>query len=234
MNPGIKMWDGLCDLCRSNKSIVKENKVVGIQTKKLEAASIHRPTLQGRNLTVEEQKEKDAKERAEIARTGILFDLNNFANYWHNGDKRYYFERLRKASPEELLRFRQIVRGQKSVLKKRQAFSNPQFSLYDLLGAAINHELLKRRPFLFSIYKSFLPLRKKLAWWLGHREAHYHDEFGIIFVYKESYNFFYAPVSKHLRALQRFWLLHWKWVLNTSGGVGLGVLLYEFLQKKTH
>ena len=228
-----------CSRCGKQEAIVVMNQFAPQaplcdQCKRTEEGStLYKPKLQGRNLSVEELKDKDAKEKAEIARTGLLFDPKEFGTMFSHGPIMHYFNKINKASTIELKIFRVKIRQYKGCLKGK-AFANCDISLYGILKAAIDHELLKRNRLCFAAYTFFIPLRQQLSWWAGHRTAQYHKEYGILFVYKESYDFFYAPISKHLKALQRFWLLHWKWILNTSGGVGLAVLLYELVQKRPH
>ncbi|MDP8211771.1 MAG: hypothetical protein P9X22_00585 [Candidatus Zapsychrus exili] len=184
------------------------------------------PKLVGRNLSPEEREARAAKERAETAETGLLFNLKRFAVCLSQGNTTMYFDKITTATISELVRFKKVIRQYKKDLAK-VTFSNSRLTIYDILKAAINHELLRRKSILFKIYSLLLPLRKVIAWQVGHRKSHYYKEFGIIFVYKYTHNFFYAPISKHVKALWRFWLLHWKWLLQSSGGIGLGYLLLK-------
>ena len=166
------------------------------------------------------------EQKIEMARTGLLFDPKSFRVACSGGILKPYFDKVANASTPELKRFRSVIRQDKTVLSN-QVFADSRLRAYDILKAAINHELLKRCPRLYAFYSFFIPIRCALAWWTGHRKGHYHKEFGILFVYEFSKNFFYKDITYHFIVLRRFWLAEWKWILSTSGGLGL---LYAVLK----
>lgn len=199
--------------------------------KKDNNCNVTRPKLTGRNPTPEERAARDEKERAEIAETGLLFNLKDFKAAFNGGILSHYFLKIHDASIPDLKRFKRNIRRYKNILNER-AFSDSSFKKYDILKAAINHEILKRRPFYYQAYCCCLPIRRQIAWWTGHRKMLYREEFGVLFQYEYSNNFFYVPISKHLSALKRFWLSHWKWILSRAGGAGFVFWVIEKFFKR--
>ncbi len=189
--------------------------------KEKEDVNIARSRLIAGNLSSEKLKMRVAREKAEVARTGVLFDPKEFAVMFGKGSVMHYFDKIREASANELKTFHKKIRKFKSEkILNDKAFSGCDITKYSILVNAINYELLKRNKFFSSVYNFLLPYRQRLAWCLGHRKVHYHKEFGLLFIYQPSNGFFYKPFTNHLKALWRFWLNNWRWLLSTSGGIG--------------
>ncbi len=196
-------------------------------------ANIARPRLVAGNLSPEEREARAQKEKVEIARTGLLFTPKEFGAMFGQGHVMHYFDKLKNATNGELKTFSRKIKAFKNEISlKGRAFCNCETTKYNVLKAAIDHELLRRQGILFAVYKILIPLRQQLAWWTGHRKAHYHKEFGIIFSYEPSWRFLYEPISQHFLALKRFWLNNWRWLLSTSGGLGVFYLVLSKMTQK--
>jgi hypothetical protein len=128
-----------------------------------------------------------------------IFSIDDFMRRWHVSAPAWWFDQLKNASNKGLRVFKKSIRNRRRDLLKTQAFTNTKkFTLYHLLIFAIDHELTKRSKLKIKIFSYLLPLREKLAWFIGHRKLHYQWELFVWYEYMDTQNLLYKPLGYFL------------------------------------
>ncbi len=148
--------------------------------------------------------------------THEIFSIDDFVSRWHVVAPKWWFDKLKNASNQDLISFRKVAVHRRKDLLKNQVFSNTKkFTLYHMLVSAIDHELTKRSKLRLKIFSCLLPTRKRLAWFMGHRKLHYQWELFVWYEYIDTEDLLYKPLGYYFYILKNFWLKHWKWIIGS-------------------
>ena len=165
-----------------------------------------------------------------------MFNLDEIIPYFDRVNRKHYLgELLWKASTAELHQFKQEVKAHQKKSKFIQDLHYmPGMSVHNSIIAAINFELLKRSKW-YRLYKTLLPIRRKLVSWFSGIDIQEHPYCGTLYVKRQNRkSIFHITMTELALTLKRFWLSHWQWIIGILISLGmLAVMILNFISKKT-